>query len=90
MKTFDICSDCFGEHYWREIDYDNVLYVSMDNAICLTLCPACVNKFLEYRQNNFSILQYKQKINSILLGKSKPIPDFKKQNSASLFWCLSF
>jgi hypothetical protein len=90
MKTFDICSNCFGQHNWSEIDYDNVLYVSMDNAICLTLCPSCVNKFMKNRQSNSSILNYKQKINSVLLGKSKPFSDFHKQNNASLNWGLFF
>jgi hypothetical protein len=90
MKTFDTCSDCSGRHNWREIDYDNVLYVSMENAICLTLCPTCVNKFLATPQNRSSLIRYKQKINSALLGKSKLIPEFKKQNSATSFWGLSF
>ena len=90
MKTFDICSDCFGKHNWREIDYDNVLYVSMDNAICLTLCPPCVSKFQEVRQNTSAITSYKQKIEAVLKGKSKYIPTIKKQNSASLVWGLSF
>ena len=90
MKTFDACSDCFAEHHWREIDYDKVLYISMENAICLTLCPACVDKFLESRQNSSSIIRHKQKINSVLQGKSKPISEFKKQSNAALNWRLSF
>ena len=90
MKTFDICSDCLGQHHWREIDYDNVLYVSMENAICLTLCPTCIAKFSENRQNSSSLIRYKQRINSVLEGKSKVVPEFKKQNSASLKWGLFF
>ena len=90
MKTFDTCSDCFAEHHWKEIDYDNVLYISMENAICLTLCTTCVDKFLEVCQNNASIIRHKQKINSVLQGKSKPIPEFKNQNNTALNWRLSF
>jgi hypothetical protein len=90
MKTFDICSDCLGQHHWREIDYDNVLYVSMENAICLTLCPTCEAKFMESSKNSSSIIRYKQKINSVLEGKSKTTPEFKKQNNASLKWGFFF
>ena len=90
MKTFDLCSDCFKEHHWREIDYCNVLYVSTESAICLTLCHSCVNKFLNNRRNNSSILNYRQKINSILEGKSTSVPNLNKQNSASLVWGLFF
>jgi len=90
MKIFDICSDCLGEHHWREIDYDNVLYVSMENAICLTLCAVCATKFSEKRQDKSALIRYKQKINSILEGKSKAVPELKKQNGASLKWGLFF
>ena len=90
MKTFNICSDCSAEHHWREIDYDNALYRSTDTAICLTLCSGCVNEFSKADQNNSRIVNYKQKINIVLKGKSKTIPDLIKQNNASSFWGLSF
>lgn len=91
MKTFDICSDCNGHHHWREIDYDNVLYVSQENAISLTLCPSCLNKFNEATKTNSLILRYKNKISSVLLGKSKTITSSNKQNAnVASFWGLSF
>jgi hypothetical protein len=90
MKTFDVCSGCSNHHNWREIDYDNILYVSMENAICLTLCPACTNKFLTTPQNRSSLIRYKQKINGALQAKSKSILEFKRQNSATSFFGLSF
>lgn len=90
MKTFDICTDCFEPHSWREIDYDNVLYVSLENAICLTLCPACVAKFAQAPKNSSTIISHKQKINGILNSISKPGTETKKQNAASLTWGLFF
>ncbi|HTA63824.1 MAG TPA: hypothetical protein VK835_15280 [Bacteroidia bacterium] len=90
MKTFNVCSDCFEPHSWREIDYDNVLYVSLENAISLTLCPKCVTKFAEASKSSSTIIKYKQKINSVLAGKSKYIIENKKQNAASLNWGLFF
>lgn len=90
MKTFDICTDCFEPHSWREIDYDNVLYVSLENAICLTLCPGCVTKFMEGPKNSSVIIKHKQKINSVLTSKSKQSSENKKQNAASLTWGLFF
>ncbi|HXU27127.1 MAG TPA: hypothetical protein VN698_07835 [Bacteroidia bacterium] len=90
MKTFNICSDCFSPHSWREIDYDNVLYVSLENAIYLTLCPTCVNKFSAASKNSSTIIKYKQKINGVLAGKSKYITEGKTQNAASLTWGLFF
>ncbi|HXU27907.1 MAG TPA: hypothetical protein VN698_11805 [Bacteroidia bacterium] len=68
MRTIDICSNCHHQHNWKEIDYDNVLYVSEKNAICLTLCQSCTTQFLENYQNKSSIIkEYKQKIGNILL-----------------------
>ncbi|HXD93422.1 MAG TPA: hypothetical protein VNX01_09420 [Bacteroidia bacterium] len=90
MKTFNICSDCYGQHSWREIDYDNVLYVSLENAISLTLCPTCVSKFSAAPKNSSTIIKYKQKINSVLEGKSKYVTANKTQNAASLNWGLFF
>jgi|GEM_PF-1175099 len=90
MKTFNVCSDCFGPHSWREIDYDNVLYVSLENAISLTLCPVCVSKFSEASKSNANIIKYKQKINSVLEGKSKYVVSNKTQNAASLNWGFFF
>ncbi|HKC67176.1 MAG TPA: hypothetical protein VKG26_03025 [Bacteroidia bacterium] len=90
MKTFDICTDCFEPHGWREIDYDNVLYVSLENAICLTLCPTCVAKFTEGPKNSSAIIRYKQKISSVLNGKSKQVTENKNQNPAALTWGLFF
>jgi hypothetical protein len=92
MKTFGICSNCSKEHYWREIDYDNLLYINMDNAVCQTLCALCANTFLEETKNHNFKINYKQKINTIL-NKSKPILDFtlkQPNNNASLFTGLSF
>ncbi len=90
MKTFDTCSDCLGHHNWREIDYNNVLYVSKENAICLTLCHDCLTKFMKAPKKSSLLIRYKQKINSVLAGKSKPFSDFKKQDNASLNWGLFF
>ena len=90
MKTFNTCLDCFGLHNWRELDYNNVLYVSIDNAICITLCPVCVTKFLVAPKNHKCKINYKQKIDNILKGKSKFNADFKNQSSASLVWGLFF
>lgn len=90
MKTFDICSGCLGGHHWREIDYDNVLYMNIDNAICLTLCPACVSKFLAVHQNKTSIVTYKRKVDSILKAKPKPITHFKNQSSGAMVWSLFY
>jgi hypothetical protein len=90
MKTFDSCSDCSGKHTWKEIDYYNVLYVSKDNAVCLTLCPLCVTKFKETNSKRNSVIQYKQKIDNILLGKAKSIPYSTKQNYAVSTWGLFF
>ncbi|HKC69129.1 MAG TPA: hypothetical protein VKG26_12915 [Bacteroidia bacterium] len=74
MKTIDICSHCLHKHNWREIDYDNILYVSEKNAICLTLCETCAAKFLETQQPKSSVIKaYKQKIEHILLTKSSPV-----------------
>jgi hypothetical protein len=90
MKTFNTCSDCLGPHSWREIDYDNVLYVSLENAICLTLCSVCVEKFSATTKSTSNIIKYKQKINGVLAGKSKYVADGKNQNAASLNWGLFF
>ncbi len=90
MKTYTTCSACFELHNWRELDYNNVLYVSVDNAICITLCPACVTKFLVAPKNRKSNIRYKQKIDCVLRGESKFTPDLKNQSSASLVWGLFF
>jgi hypothetical protein len=90
MKTYTTCSACFELHNWRELDYNNVLYVSVDNAICITLCSTCVTKFLVAPKSHKSNISYKQKIDCVLRGESKFTPDLKKQSSASLVWGLFF
>jgi hypothetical protein len=69
MKTINTCSNCLRRHTWKEIDYDNILYISVKNAICLTLCQSCATRFLDTQQNKPSIVnEYKQKADNILLG----------------------
>ena len=90
MKTFDICSGCFEQHNWREIDYYNVLYVSMQNAISLTLCPKCLEKFKGINSKK-DFIQYKQRIDTILVKKFKLInSEPKPQNYAVSNWGLFF
>jgi heterodisulfide reductase subunit B len=92
MKTFGTCSGCSGEHHWREIDFDNTLYVDRKNAICLTLCPVCREVFLKTKQTDDTVQMYKQRINHVLKGKSKPVLDFNlgQQSNAALSWGLHF
>lgn len=92
MKTFGTCSICNNKHSWREIDYDNMLYLSNDDAIRLTLCDECVKKYTDDCQNKNLTTNYKHKIDSILKGKTKPVLDFVliNQNYQPTFWNLSF
>jgi len=69
MKTIDVCSNCLQQHNWREIDYDNILYMNVKNAICLTLCQSCETHFSTTQQSKPSIIkEYQQKIDAILLA----------------------
>ena len=84
MKTINFCSNCLRQHNWREIDYDNVLFINEKNAVCLTLCQSCVSKFLENQlQKSSAIRNYKQRINNMLLAdKNKSVHN----NNVLLEW----
>ena len=91
MKTFGTCSNCLKEHYWREIDFDNLLYISVDKAVCLTLCPICTDNFLQQGNKESIRIFYRQNINAAINGKTKPVFDFNLGNQPNTFaWRLAF
>jgi hypothetical protein len=95
MKTFNHCTNCNSVHNWREVDYNNVLYVSRENAICITLCTGCVAEFTNSPPKVSSTMNYKERIDDILsFHKTHPndeqIPRHQKASSESLLWALSF
>ncbi len=92
MKTYGVCSDCGKNHNWREIDYDNNLYVSEDKAVAVTLCPVCRNKFFASNNKSHNLGRYKQKINAILKGNSNLVFNFNlnQQFNTMPFLRLSF
>ena len=94
MKTFNHCTKCNSAHNWREVDYNNVLYISRENAICITLCTNCINEFANKPPKISTILGYQQRIDDVL--SSHVIVDdeqnshHQKASSESLLWALSF
>ena len=96
MKTFNYCTKCNSAHNWREVDYNNVLYISRENAICITLCTSCMDEFANIPPKIESILGYKQRIDDVLLS-NLITPDEQEQTEGqqkasreSLLWSLCF